>query len=147
MNIAPSTSASAIECVIASILVFLPFHCFTLSPRNFCHHYHRCEHSLGNPPGEAQALVEAARAFLAAEMELRDLNCITFNEHLAAALNSYGHAIRVSSIVLLLNLNFIVKPSAFLALTFLTSYEFTLENRNLHLLLKHPVICIFTSLT
>ncbi|XP_064644443.1 40-kDa huntingtin-associated protein-like [Lineus longissimus] len=55
----------------------------------------RCEHSLANPAGEAQALVEAARAFLLAEENLRELKCPSFEEHVSASINCYGHAIRV----------------------------------------------------
>ncbi|ELT92152.1 hypothetical protein CAPTEDRAFT_164298 [Capitella teleta] len=55
----------------------------------------RCEHTIGNPPGEAQALTEAARSFLTAEKTVKDLRCPSFNEHLNAAINCYSHAIRV----------------------------------------------------
>jgi len=55
----------------------------------------RCEHTLGNAPGEGHALTEAARAFLAAEKNCQDLLCPSFNEHLNAAINCYSHAIRV----------------------------------------------------
>ncbi|XP_029655189.1 40-kDa huntingtin-associated protein isoform X1 [Octopus sinensis] len=55
----------------------------------------RCEHTLANAAGEAQALTEAARSFLEAEMANRDLKCPSFEEHLSAAINCYSHAIRV----------------------------------------------------
>ena len=55
----------------------------------------RCEHSLVNAAGEAQALTEAARSFLEAEMNNRDIKCPSFEEHLTAAINCYSHAIRV----------------------------------------------------
>ncbi|XP_076075099.1 40-kDa huntingtin-associated protein-like isoform X1 [Mytilus galloprovincialis] len=55
----------------------------------------RCEHTLVNAAGEAQALTEAARAFLEAEMNNRDIKCPSFEEHLTAAINCYSHAIRV----------------------------------------------------
>ncbi|KAL3876320.1 hypothetical protein ACJMK2_034182 [Sinanodonta woodiana] len=55
----------------------------------------RCEHTLANPPGEAQALVEAAREFLTAEMEIFNLKCPSFQEHLTAAINCYSFAIKV----------------------------------------------------
>ncbi|XP_074647592.1 40-kDa huntingtin-associated protein-like [Tubulanus polymorphus] len=55
----------------------------------------RCEHSLSNPAGEAQALVNAARNFLEADIALRDLKCPNFDEHISAAVNCYSHAIRV----------------------------------------------------
>jgi tetratricopeptide (TPR) repeat protein len=55
----------------------------------------RCEHTLGNWCAEAQALTEAARSFLQAELSVADLNCPSFQEHLHAAINCYSHAIRV----------------------------------------------------
>jgi len=55
----------------------------------------RCENSLVNPSGEAQALLDAARSFLSAEMEDRMLNMPGFKENLIAAVNCYSHAIRV----------------------------------------------------
>lgn len=55
----------------------------------------RCEHSLVNAAGEAQALTEAARSFMEAEMNNRDIKCPSFEEHLTAAINCYSHAIRV----------------------------------------------------
>ncbi|PVD39529.1 hypothetical protein C0Q70_02163 [Pomacea canaliculata] len=55
----------------------------------------RCEHTLSNAAGEAQALTEAARSFLAAERADVDLRCPTFQEHLTASINCYSHAIRV----------------------------------------------------
>ena len=58
--------------------------------------YYRCEHTLVNAAGEAQALTEAARSFLEAEMNNRDIRCPSFEEHLTAAINCYSHAIRVS---------------------------------------------------
>ena len=58
--------------------------------------YFRCEHTLANAAGEGQALTEAARAFLEAEMANRDLKCPSFEEHLSASINCYSHAIRVS---------------------------------------------------
>ena len=56
----------------------------------------RCEHTLANAAGEAQALTNAARAFLDAEEINLDLHCPSFDEHLCAATNCYSHAIRVS---------------------------------------------------
>ncbi|XP_046572881.1 40-kDa huntingtin-associated protein-like [Haliotis rubra] len=55
----------------------------------------RCEHTLANAPGEAQALTQAARSFLEAELFNRSLKYPGFEEHLTAAINCYGHAIRV----------------------------------------------------
>lgn len=52
---------------------------------------------MANAAGEGQALTEAARAFLEAEMANRDLKCPSFEEHLSASINCYSHAIRVSS--------------------------------------------------
>ncbi|XP_013396812.2 factor VIII intron 22 protein-like [Lingula anatina] len=54
----------------------------------------RCEHTLANPAGEAQALTEAGRAFMEAEMADRELDCPCFEENLTAAINCYGHAVR-----------------------------------------------------
>ncbi|KAG1676723.1 Factor VIII intron 22 protein [Nymphon striatum] len=55
----------------------------------------RCEHTLGNPNAEAQALVYGARLFLDAEKQNHDLKCPSFNEHLNAATSCYSHAIKV----------------------------------------------------
>ncbi|CAG5124356.1 unnamed protein product [Candidula unifasciata] len=55
----------------------------------------RCEHTLSNPAGEAQALIDAARAFLEAELMDRELVVPGFQEHLTASINCYSHAIRV----------------------------------------------------
>ncbi|KAK2156634.1 hypothetical protein LSH36_208g01049 [Paralvinella palmiformis] len=55
----------------------------------------RCEHTLANAPGEAQALTNAARSFLKAEIDISELRCPSFKEHLNAAINCYSHAIRV----------------------------------------------------
>lgn len=55
----------------------------------------RCEHTLMNPAGEAQALTEAAREFINAELDNVNLKCPSFQEHLTAAINCYSHAIRV----------------------------------------------------
>ncbi|KAK6170110.1 hypothetical protein SNE40_018585 [Patella caerulea] len=55
----------------------------------------RCEHTLVNPSGEALALTNAARSFLEAETKNRQLKCVSFEEHLIASINCYGHAIRV----------------------------------------------------
>ena len=48
-----------------------------------------------NPAGEAQALTEAAREFINAELDNVNLKCPSFQEHLTAAINCYSHAIRV----------------------------------------------------
>lgn len=61
----------------------------------FCLAQARCEHTLANAPGEAQALTNAARAFLEAENGNAELNCPSFQEHLNASINCYSHAIRV----------------------------------------------------
>lgn len=55
----------------------------------------RCEHTLVNAAGEAQALTSAARAFLDAELVNRDTKCPSFEEHLTASINCFSHAIRV----------------------------------------------------
>ncbi|XP_049325347.1 40-kDa huntingtin-associated protein isoform X2 [Astyanax mexicanus] len=55
----------------------------------------RCEQTLFNAPGEALALTDAARLFLASEKENRALQAPGFDEHMQAALNSYSFAIKV----------------------------------------------------
>ncbi|XP_067354794.1 40-kDa huntingtin-associated protein isoform X2 [Channa argus] len=55
----------------------------------------RCEQTLFNAPGEALALTDAARLFLSSEKENRALQAPGFDEHLQAALNCYGFAIKV----------------------------------------------------
>lgn len=55
----------------------------------------RCEHSLSNPAGEANALLNAGREFMKEEKDLDELGFVSFEENLSAAINSYGHAIRV----------------------------------------------------
>ncbi|XP_017554597.1 40-kDa huntingtin-associated protein isoform X2 [Pygocentrus nattereri] len=55
----------------------------------------RCEQTLFNAPGEALALTDAARLFLASEQENRALQAPGFDEHLQAALNCYSFAIKV----------------------------------------------------
>ncbi|KAI4871976.1 hypothetical protein NFI96_034497, partial [Prochilodus magdalenae] len=55
----------------------------------------RCEQTLFNAPGEALALTDAARLFLASECENRALQAPGFDEHLQAALNCYSFAIKV----------------------------------------------------
>jgi len=63
----------------------------------FCHLAQaRCENSLTNSAGEAQALTDAARSFLQADLSERALNIPGFQEHLCAAINCYSHAIRVN---------------------------------------------------
>ncbi|XP_053471686.1 40-kDa huntingtin-associated protein isoform X2 [Ictalurus furcatus] len=54
-----------------------------------------CEQTLFNAPGEALALTDAARLFLASEQETRALQAPGFDEHLQAALNCYSFAIKV----------------------------------------------------
>ena len=56
----------------------------------------RCEHTLANGPGEAQALTDAARCFMEAELVDRSIKCPGFEEHLTASINCYSHAIRVN---------------------------------------------------
>ncbi|XP_052768104.1 40-kDa huntingtin-associated protein-like [Mya arenaria] len=55
----------------------------------------RCEHTLVNVAGEGQALLEAARNFVHAELDNVGLRCPSFHEHLTAAINCYCHAVRV----------------------------------------------------
>ncbi|XP_063064953.1 40-kDa huntingtin-associated protein isoform X2 [Engraulis encrasicolus] len=55
----------------------------------------RCEQTLFNAPGEALALTDAARLFLQAEQEQRQLQAPGFDEHLQAALNCYSFAVKV----------------------------------------------------
>ncbi|XP_041362327.1 40-kDa huntingtin-associated protein-like [Gigantopelta aegis] len=55
----------------------------------------RCEHTLANGPGEAQALTDAARNFMEAELADCSIKCPGFEEHLTASINCYSHAIRV----------------------------------------------------
>ncbi|XP_062866497.1 40-kDa huntingtin-associated protein isoform X1 [Trichomycterus rosablanca] len=55
----------------------------------------RCEQTLFNAPGEALALTDAARLFLASEQETQALHAPGFDEHLQAALNCYSFAIKV----------------------------------------------------
>ncbi|KAK0058903.1 factor VIII intron 22 protein [Biomphalaria pfeifferi] len=55
----------------------------------------RCEHTLSNAAGEAQALTDAARAFLEAELMDRELRVPGFQENLTSSINCYSHAIRV----------------------------------------------------
>lgn len=53
-----------------------------------------CEQTIGNPAGETQALIDAARLFLTAEKVNYDLRCPSFNENLNSSINCYNHAIR-----------------------------------------------------
>lgn len=55
----------------------------------------RCEQSIGNSSGESQALLDAARLFIEAELQNRDLQCPSFDEYLTAAINCYNQSIRV----------------------------------------------------
>lgn len=55
----------------------------------------RCEQSIGNIHGEAEALVSASRCFLHAERKIHDLGSPSFEENLSAAIHSYNHAIRL----------------------------------------------------
>lgn len=61
----------------------------------FLSFYCRCEHTLSNSAGEAQALIDAARSFLDADLVDRELCVPGFQEHLTASINCYSHAIRV----------------------------------------------------
>ncbi|XP_033106691.1 40-kDa huntingtin-associated protein-like [Anneissia japonica] len=55
----------------------------------------RCEHTLANAPGESSALIDAAQHFLEAENIDQSTSCPNFEEHLSAAVNCYGHAVKV----------------------------------------------------
>ncbi|XP_051983335.1 40-kDa huntingtin-associated protein-like [Xyrauchen texanus] len=55
----------------------------------------RCEQTLFNAPGEALALTDAARLFLASEQETRALRAPGFDENMLAAMNCYSFAIKV----------------------------------------------------
>ncbi|XP_016089128.1 factor VIII intron 22 protein-like [Sinocyclocheilus grahami] len=55
----------------------------------------RCEQTLFNAPGEALALTDAARLFLASEQETRALRAPGFDENMQAAMNCYSFAIKV----------------------------------------------------
>jgi len=55
---------------------------------------------LVNSAGETQALLDAARNFVKAEIDNVGLKCPSFQEHLTAAVNCYSHAIRVGFFVL-----------------------------------------------
>jgi len=54
----------------------------------------RCEQTLGNHPGETQALVQAAHYFLQAEQDEHELHCPSFKENIEAAKSCYHHAIK-----------------------------------------------------
>lgn len=54
-----------------------------------------CEQTLFNAPGEALALTDAARLFLASEQETRALGAPGFDENMQAAMNCYSFAIKV----------------------------------------------------
>ncbi len=54
-----------------------------------------CEQTLFNAPGEALALTDAARLFLASEQETRVLRAPGFDENMQAAMNCYSFAIKV----------------------------------------------------
>uniref|UniRef100_A0A8C1SM95 Factor VIII intron 22 protein-like n=1 Tax=Cyprinus carpio TaxID=7962 RepID=A0A8C1SM95_CYPCA len=55
----------------------------------------RCEQTLFNAPGEALALTDAARLFLASEQETRALRAPGFDENMQAAMNCYSFAIKL----------------------------------------------------
>lgn len=58
-----------------------------------------CEQTLFNAPGEALALTDAARLFLASEQETRALRAPGFDENMQAAMNCYSFAIKVFNAV------------------------------------------------
>ncbi|XP_061404990.1 40-kDa huntingtin-associated protein-like [Lethenteron reissneri] len=55
----------------------------------------RCEQTVMNGLGEAEALTEAARLFLKAEVENWELRCPGLEENLQAAINAYNYAVKV----------------------------------------------------
>lgn len=55
----------------------------------------RCEQSVGNTACEAEALVAASRSFLRAERKIKAICCPSIEDHLTAAIHTYGHAIRI----------------------------------------------------
>jgi len=62
----------------------------------FCHlATSRCEQTIGNSPGEIEALTAAARSFLRAEMEVQALKCPSYEEHLTAAIASFRQAAKL----------------------------------------------------
>lgn len=59
----------------------------------FCHlATGRCEQTIGNSPGEIEAITIAARSFLKSEMENHDLKNPSFEFQLTSAVASYGQA-------------------------------------------------------
>lgn len=55
----------------------------------------RCEQTVGNGAGEVEAITQAARSFLKAEMEIQSLKNPSFEEHLVAAISSYLQAAKL----------------------------------------------------
>ena len=55
----------------------------------------RCEQSIGNTVGEAEALISASRSFLQAEENVREIGSPSLEENLSSAIHSYNHAIRL----------------------------------------------------
>jgi len=62
----------------------------------FCHlATGRCEQTIGNTPGEIEAITTAARSFLKAEMEVQSLKNPSFEFHLTAAVSSFSQAAKL----------------------------------------------------
>jgi len=62
----------------------------------FCHlATGRCEQTIGNTPGEIEAITTAARSFLRAEMEVQSLKNPSFEFHLTAAVSSFSQAAKL----------------------------------------------------
>jgi len=55
----------------------------------------RCEQTIGNNTGEVEAITQAARTFLRAEMEIQELGNPSFEEHLQSAISSYVQAAKL----------------------------------------------------
>jgi len=57
----------------------------------------RCEQSIANTQGEAEALISASRCYLLAEESINDLGSPSFEENLTSSIQTYNHAIRLLS--------------------------------------------------
>ena len=55
----------------------------------------RCEQSIGNTQGEAEALISASRCYLLAEEATIDLGSPSYEENLTSCIQTYNHAIRL----------------------------------------------------
>jgi len=55
----------------------------------------KCEQSIGNQQGEVEAFTAAARAAFRAEINVRNINCNSIQQHLTEAISNYCNAIRL----------------------------------------------------